>query len=78
MRIHGRISTIDAPVVPIAFDSNAPNSRKITLVFGVASPLSVIVIPPEITKSEPTSAMNETYSLTECHTSCAPPGTSQT
>ena len=45
MRIHGRMSTIDAPVVPMRFASSAPMSRKTTFVFGVASPLSFIFLP---------------------------------
>ena len=38
IRIHGRISTIEAPVVPMKFAATAPTARKATFTAGVASP----------------------------------------
>jgi hypothetical protein len=57
MRIHGRISSIAAPVVPRTFASTAPASKKTTFASGVASPLTPMQMPPETTNSEPTSMM---------------------
>ena len=36
-RIQGRISSIDAPVVPMRLESTAPTARKIVFAIGVAS-----------------------------------------
>ena len=53
---------MDAPVVPMRFASTAPMSKNSVLMAGVASPFTRMLIPPLITKSEPTSAMKLTYS----------------
>jgi hypothetical protein len=60
--IQGRIISIDAPVVPITFASTAPMAKKIVFTIGVASPLTRMLMPPEITNRDPTSAMKLTYS----------------
>ena len=62
IRIHGRISTMEAPVVPITFAISAPMARKTTLSSGVASPFTLRWMPPATTKREPMSTMNEKYS----------------
>ena len=45
----GRISSMDAPVVPMNEAITAPNARKVVLVSGVASRSPRRRIPPEIT-----------------------------
>ncbi len=62
IRIHGRISTIEAPVVPMKLAATAPTARKTTFASGVAPPLTLRWIPPATTKREPIRAMNEMYS----------------
>src|SRR6266478_3128485 len=38
---HGRIKSIEAPVVPNRLAANAPTNRKITFTIGVASPFTL-------------------------------------
>jgi hypothetical protein len=40
IRIHGRISSIDAPVVPITFANTAPMKRNRQLINGIAWPFT--------------------------------------
>src|SRR6185295_12791405 len=40
-RSHGRIKSIEAPVVPNRLDASAPTNRKTTFTRGVASPLTL-------------------------------------
>jgi hypothetical protein len=47
IRIHGRMSSIEAPVVPMKFASTAPMRRKTQFTTGVASPFTRMWIPPE-------------------------------
>ena len=54
---------MDAPVVPRRLARETPPvNRKRTLASGVASPLTVICIPPETTNSEPIMVMKLMYS----------------
>ena len=49
IRSHGRISSIEAPVVPSKLASTAPRNRKITFARGVASPFTLMWMPPDTT-----------------------------
>src|SRR5436189_1711992 len=72
MRNHGRMSSIEAPVVPSRFEIKAPVRRNNTLTAGVDSPFTVIWIPPEIINKEPMRQMKLTYSIPVCSArSCA-------
>src|SRR5664279_1440570 len=53
IRIQGRMSTIEAPVVPRTLAATAPTSRKSVLLHGVAPPFTLMWMPPETTNSEP-------------------------
>ncbi len=56
--------TIEAPVVPMKLASTAPIARKTTLTIGVASPFTLMWMPPETTNNEPIRQMKEKYSFT--------------
>ena len=59
---------MDAPVVPRTFAARAPMSRKRTFRVGVASPFTLMWMPPEMTKREPIKEMKLKYSLAVCQT----------
>ena len=65
-RIYGRMSSMDAPVVPIRLAITAPTVRYAVLTNGVPAQEPRILIPPEITNNAVKSAMNEKYSVMEC------------
>ena len=71
MRIHGRIMSMEAPVVPTKLASTAPHARKRVLRSGVDSPRTRMWMPPATMKSAPMRVMKLMYS---CATSsmCAP------
>ena len=54
--------------MPSTLATIAPMPRKAVLASGVASPLTLMWIPPDTTKSEPMSAMKLKYSIPVCHT----------
>jgi hypothetical protein len=56
----GRISSIEAPVVPTNEASRAPIARKVVFTTGVASRSPRSRIPPEITYRPASSTMKET------------------
>ncbi len=56
----GRISSMEAPVVPTAEARTAPTARKVELTSGVAMRSPRSRTPPEITKSAARSTMKET------------------
>ncbi len=56
----GRMSSIEAPVVPTKEARTAPTPRNAAFVRGVASRSPSSRMPPEITKSPPRSTMNDT------------------
>jgi hypothetical protein len=58
----GRISSIDAPVVPISEARAAPTPRNVVLTRGVASTSPRSNTPPEITYRPARSRMKDTYS----------------
>ncbi len=72
IRIHGRMSTIEAPVVPMRLAATAPMARNTTLSRGVASPFTLRWMPPATTNSEPMRQMNEKYSCS-VRATIAPP-----
>ena len=59
---NGRISSIEAPVVPMNEASTDPSASNPVFVIGVASRSPLSKMPPEITKSPARRTMNETYS----------------
>ena len=59
-RKSGRMSSADAPVVPMMLASAAPMARNATLTSGVPISAPRTRMPPEIANSEPSSAMNAT------------------
>ena len=63
MRSQGRINSMEAPVVPKRFARTAPMNRKTTFAIGVASPFTLIWMPPETTNSEPIKTMKLAYSV---------------
>gem|GEM_PF-6232846 len=66
MRIQGRMSNIEAPVVPITLAITPPTNRKSTFKRGVDSPFTVMCTPPATTKSDPIRAMKLRYSCPTC------------
>ena len=58
----GRISTMEAPVVPTSEASTDPSARNPVLVSGVATRSPRSMMPPEITKRPARSTMNDRYS----------------
>lgn len=58
MRSQGRISTIEAPVVPMTLAARAPSSRKRAFSPGVARPPTPTWMPPATTNKEPIKAIN--------------------
>ena len=64
----GRISSIEAPVVPIIFEIKAPKKRNSTLNIGVAFLSTLISTPPETINKELKRAIKEIYSVTVCKT----------
>ena len=62
----GRISSIEAPVVPMSDATIDPIARNAVFTSGVASRSPSICTPPEITNRLPSSVMNDTYSAAVC------------
>ena len=58
----GRISSIDAPVVPISDASTPPSARKAVLLRGMARRSPSRWMPPQITNSAASSATKPAYS----------------
>ena len=56
----GRMSSIEAPVVPTNEARRAPRPRNAAFVRGLASRSPSRRIPPEITNSPPSRTMNDT------------------
>ena len=71
-RSSGRISSTEAPVVPIAFASTAPRPSSAVLSSGVPESEPRTRIPPVIAKRAPSSRMKEAYSLAFSSSSCRP------
>src|SRR5262245_43527475 len=71
-RSRGRMSSIEAPVVPATLASSAPAPRKAVFAAGVERTSPSSATPPEITNSAPRYSMNEPYSAMECPSSAAP------
>ena len=67
-RNSGRMSSIDAPVVPITEASTAPMAISTALRPGVPARVPRTTIPPEMTKRAPSTTMKATYSLAACTT----------
>ena len=65
MRIHGRIKIIEAPVVPKRLANTAPTARKTQFTSGVASPFTLMWIPPETMYKELIRTIKLTYSIPE-------------
>ncbi len=61
-RSSGRISSTEAPVVPIAFATTAPMPRIAVLSSGVPESEPLTWIPPVITKSAASRTMKDAYS----------------
>ena len=59
-RSSGRMSSAEAPVVPMRLASSAPTARKAVLTSGVPASAPRRQMPPEIANSAPSSAMNAT------------------
>ena len=68
IRIHGRISSTEAPVVPNTLASTAPKARNTVFSQGVAPLRTLRWMPPLTTNNEPTRQMKETYSAAVCRT----------
>src|SRR5205814_1822311 len=67
-RNSGRMSSIDAPVVPITEASTAPMAISTALRPGVPARVPRTTIPPAMTKRAPSRTMKATYSLAACAT----------
>ena len=61
--IHGRISSIDAAIVPIRLPSTAPARRKSVFRSGLLGAFARRWMPPATTKNEPTTTMKVAYSI---------------
>ena len=62
----GRMSSIDAPVVPIKFEMIAPQISTMVLTIGVAFLSTSILIPPEATNKAVSREINWKYSNKAC------------
>ena len=68
-RNSGRMSSIDAPVVPSRFAMTAPTPRKVQFTAGVPRIVPFRRIPPEIVNRLPNRTRKETYSSAVRHSS---------
>ena len=71
-RISGRISSIEAPVVPMRLASTAPIARIAVLSPGAPCRLPRMWMPPATVNSAVSRMMNGMYSASSACTSCAP------
>jgi hypothetical protein len=71
-RISGRISSIEAPVVPMTLASTAPIARIAVFRPGAPCKLPRMWMPPATVKSAVSRMMNGMYSATSACTSCTP------
>ncbi|MDT4881332.1 hypothetical protein FQZ97_1171840 [compost metagenome] len=71
-RISGRISSIEAPVVPMKLASTAPMARMAVLSPGAPCRLPRMWMPPATVNSAVSRMMKGMYSSTSACTVCAP------